>query len=113
MSRQVGSFFTKGGIPLLLAVAIFLMAPGPASAEIRIDGRIDEAQWAEARSFDNFVVTEPWTLHAPSFPTRAKVLSLPEGLRKECGQLAPDPRRRAPSWPGIREGRENAGDGVR
>ena len=50
------------------------------AAALTIDGRPDEPQWADARVYRDFVVTQPYTLGAPQLPTEARVLATPEGL---------------------------------
>jgi hypothetical protein len=101
-------FFSTDRSGLILALTFFmvllLLSSGPASAEVRIDGRIDEAEWAGAKSYDNFVITEPWTLQAPSFATQAKVLSLPEGLAVAfiCEHPPEEPRTRTGTMPDAR-----------
>ncbi len=64
------------------AFAILLCAAGGATAEpsLAIDGRPDEAAWAGARVFRDFVVTEPYTLATPTHPTEARLLATPEGI---------------------------------
>lgn len=64
-------------VGLLLAAALPAVAGEPA---LRVDGIINEDLWAQARSFDDFRVTQPYTQATPTHPTRALLLSLPEGL---------------------------------
>jgi hypothetical protein len=45
-----------------------------------IDGRLDEPAWSQARVFRDFVVTEPFTLAAPTLPTEVRLLSTPDGI---------------------------------
>ena len=45
-----------------------------------IDGRLDEPAWTQARVFRDFVVTEPFTLAAPTLPTEVRLLSTPDGI---------------------------------
>lgn len=62
-------------LPALLATPAFAE-----SDSLRLDGIPDEALWGEARVFDDFRVTVPYTLAAPTHPTRALLRALPEGL---------------------------------
>ena len=63
----------------LLLIAILLIS-FPAAAELKVDGRLDEPEWAAAQVFRDFVVVEPLTYSTPKLQTEALVLSLPEGL---------------------------------
>ena len=60
--------------------AALLIVPMAANGAIKVDGRIDEPDWENAQTFSRFVVTDPLTLENPRYPTRALLLSLPEGL---------------------------------
>lgn len=59
---------------LLLALA------GPASAEMAVDGRLDEPDWAQAMILSEFRTTEPYTQAAPELATEVRILSRPDGL---------------------------------
>lgn len=63
-------------------VVLAALVGGAAHADdvLRLDGIPDEALWAEARVFEDFRVTVPYTLAAPTHPTRALLRALPEGL---------------------------------
>jgi hypothetical protein len=76
---------------LAAALALALASPLPAHADlavgpdeagprIRVDGRLDEAAWAEAQVFEDFAVTQPYTLARPSTRTVVRLLSTPEGI---------------------------------
>ncbi len=56
------------------------MAAAAADPVLVIDGIPDEAAWAQAQVFTDFVVVEPFTLGAPAHPTEARLLSTPEGI---------------------------------
>ena len=56
------------------------MALPAAEPALVIDGRPDEAAWAKAQIFTDFVVVEPFTLGSPSHPTEARLLSTPQGI---------------------------------
>ncbi len=65
---------------LISLLTICLLSAFPVFAEIKVDGRLDESEWADAQNFSNFVVIDPLTLETPRMPTEAKILSMPEGL---------------------------------
>ena len=67
-------------VPLLLHASVVASAPSPDGVSLAIDGLPDEAAWAEAQVFRDFVVTEPYTLAAPTHPTEARLLATPEGI---------------------------------
>lgn len=69
----------RRALGILLSIAS-LHAPPLLHAAIRVDGVIDEPEWAAARRFHHFVVTEPFTLGAPRHPTEALLLATPEGI---------------------------------
>src|SRR5688572_20904492 len=60
--------------------ALCVAIAGPAQAAIVLDGRFDEPEWADARVFEDFVVTQPYTLAKPTHPTRVRMVGTPEGL---------------------------------
>lgn len=70
-------------LPLALATALAI-APAVHAAEpsIKVDGRLDDAAWANAQVFDEFVVVEPWTRSTPdpALATEARVLATPAGI---------------------------------
>ena len=57
-----------------------LSACAKARADIVVDGRTDEPEWAEAREFQNFVLTEPLTRAQPKYATTLRVLPRPQAL---------------------------------
>ena len=61
------------------AVALGL-AVGRASAEITVDGRLDEPEWDRAQVFTDFRVTQPYTLGIPRHPTEVRLLGTPQGI---------------------------------
>ena len=66
---------------LLLSALILIAAPVASAAEaLRIDGVPDEASWAGAQVFRDFVVTQPFTLATPAHATEARLLATPEGI---------------------------------
>ncbi|HWS28157.1 MAG TPA: DUF5916 domain-containing protein [Xanthomonadales bacterium] len=79
----------------ILCVALLLSASVlAAKPKLTIDGEVDEAAWAKAQVFRDFVVVEPYTLAQPSHPTEALLLSTPEGIAIafRCSQPAGVPR---------------------
>lgn len=70
-----------GAIPY--AVCAFLsLAVSNAMAAIKVDGKLDETEWAQARQFTDFKITEPYSLTGPDAGTgtRARMLSTPDGI---------------------------------
>jgi hypothetical protein len=61
------------------AAAAFL-ASAAAFAEVKIDGELDEPEWARAQVFTDFRVTQPYTLGVPRHPTEARLLGTPQGV---------------------------------
>ena len=51
-----------------------------ARASIVVDGRLDEAEWNQAQVFDDFVITQPYTLAQPSYPTQVRLIGTPQGI---------------------------------
>lgn len=79
--RASPRLFAAGFACLLVAgAAIATDAEDEPVPRLVIDGRLDEAAWAQARVFRDFVVTEPFTLAAPTLPTEARLLSTPDGI---------------------------------
>ncbi len=62
------------------ASIVIILALVPVWADITIDGRLDEPEWAEARVFDQFLTTQPLTLATPQYKTSVKMLAREEGL---------------------------------
>lgn len=54
----------------------------PVHAAITIDGKLDEPEWAQARQFGEFKVTEPYRLTDPDpgTKTQARLMSTPDGI---------------------------------
>lgn len=62
-------------------LGVFLLASGtPALGALRIDGRIDEADWQAAKHITDFRMVQPLSKTASPYPTEAWVLSTPDGL---------------------------------
>lgn len=69
------------GLALIVGLgggAIFGVAA--AAEALLVDGVLDEPIWQSAQVFDDFRVTEPYTLGAPRLPTRALLASTPQGI---------------------------------
>ena len=50
------------------------------SAEITVDGRLDETEWKQAQRFENFVETNPFSLKETTHPTEVLVLTDEKGI---------------------------------
>ena len=50
------------------------------SAEITVDGRLDETEWKQAQRFQNFVETSPFSLKETTHPTEVLVLTDEKGI---------------------------------
>ncbi|MDB9822588.1 DUF5916 domain-containing protein [Deltaproteobacteria bacterium] len=81
-SLFTGKSFLIGSTSIInsLLLAALLLVPGTALAELNIDGRLDDPDWAEAQVFRDFVVVEPLTFETPHLQTEALLLAIPEGL---------------------------------
>jgi hypothetical protein len=53
---------------------------GPALAAINVDGRLEEPEWRDAATFEDFLQVDPDTNAKPPYPTKARVVATPEGL---------------------------------
>lgn len=65
-------------LPLLTALS-FATASAHAS-DLVLDGIPDESLWQQAHVFEDFRVSNPYTLATPSHQTVARLVALPEGL---------------------------------
>jgi hypothetical protein len=65
---------------VLFFLFLVLLFPCIASAAIKVDGHLDEPEWAGAQSYRDFAVIEPMTLGTPPYTTEARVLATREGL---------------------------------
>ena len=63
-------------------ILLLLLAAFPLRSEIRIDGILDESEWAQAQRFDRFVAVQPLSGEPVPDDRRAEalMLSTPEGL---------------------------------
>ena len=66
------------------SIKIFLLAlafcPIILSAEILIDGKLDEEEWKVAQNIDEFVVINPFSLDTPDLDTRVLIHSDEKGI---------------------------------
>jgi hypothetical protein len=76
---QVARFSTRKILGVLAAFGL-VCSSNAIHAAIKIDGVIDEAEWSTAHVFDQFVVTQPFTLVQPDYPTEARLLSTAAGI---------------------------------
>ena len=83
-------------IVFLVLLAASVLAPANA-AQVNIDGVVDEPAWGEARRFERFFVTEPFTRGAPRHPTEVRLLGTPDGIAVAfiCTHPPSTPRQRA------------------
>ncbi len=80
-------------VPRLFVIAMLAWC-GPAVAQIHVDGRLDEPEWAQAQVFDEFRVTQPYTLKTPAVATVARLVSTEAGIAVafECAHPPSLPR---------------------
>jgi hypothetical protein len=62
---------------ILFSLVLAFSAPVRA---IDVDGRLEEPEWASAREFSEFRVTDPLTQEKPKYPTTVRMLARREGL---------------------------------
>ncbi|HEY4560541.1 MAG TPA: DUF5916 domain-containing protein [Lysobacter sp.] len=81
-----------------LVLALLAALPGIASAAtaVEVDGRIDPAEWADARHITDFRLTQPLSRAPAPLPTEAWLKATPDGLAIAFRNLQPPgvPRRR-------------------
>ncbi len=87
MPRACHSYFHASRFSLsrlsgAIAVVLLSCVGAEASASIVIDGKLDEAEWAEATVYDDFKVTMPFRLTSAEAgnATEARLLSTPDGI---------------------------------
>ena len=75
-------FPPRSSLARAVVAALLSLAPLGAHAAITVDGKLDEADWAQARVYSDFRATQPYSLRPidPSLATQARLLSTPEGL---------------------------------
>ena len=65
----------------LLALLFFVFLDfNSIHAEIVIDGELNETEWKQAQEIEDFVVTRPFSLEAPTYKTKVLVYSDLEGI---------------------------------
>ncbi|CAN5255744.1 hypothetical protein BH11PSE14_BH11PSE14_20330 [soil metagenome] len=70
LTLRLGSLFLLAGLAM----------PALAEVKVKVDGRIDPAEWAGAEHVTDFKLVEPLTGAPSPYPTEAWILSTPEGL---------------------------------
>ena len=65
---------------LLVLLPFIFLAFNPARAEIVIDGELNETEWQQAETFEDFVVTRPFSLDAPTYKTKVFIYSDLKGV---------------------------------
>jgi len=65
-----------------IAAALAVSLTGTAHAAITVDGKFDEPEWTQARTYGDFKITQPYRLTAPEagLGTQARLTSTPEGI---------------------------------
>ncbi len=94
---------------LFMAAALCVLPARAAGPTLALDGIADEDFWRDAQVFDDFHVTDPYTLATPTHATVARLAALPEGLAVSfvCEQPTATPRVRP------RAGRDTQGNADR
>mgnify|MGYP006241436919 CR=1 FL=1 len=59
---------------------VFLLLFAPLSAEIIVDGKLDEIEWNSARVIDTFFVTDPLTYAIPEVATEVLYFANEDGI---------------------------------
>ena len=62
----------------LAALAVTMVTT--AQAALKIDGRVDEPEWSQARHITDFRLTQPLSRAPSPYPTEAWILATPDGL---------------------------------
>ena len=65
---------------LLVLLPVIFLAFNPVNAEIVIDGELNETEWQQAETFEDFVVTRPFSLAAPTYKTKVLIYSDLDGI---------------------------------
>ncbi len=64
----------------IIAAGLLGSLPAIGADVITIDGRLDEAEWATAKVYTDFRITEPLTGDVPPYRTELRLLARPDGL---------------------------------
>jgi hypothetical protein len=59
---------------------VLILLPCMVFASVKVDGHLDEPEWAGTQSFRDFALIDPMTLGTPPYATEARVLATKEGL---------------------------------
>ncbi|SUZ48759.1 uncharacterized protein METZ01_LOCUS1613, partial [marine metagenome] len=79
--RQINFNFVYDFSRFLVIVFVFIVQfIETAHSTIIIDGELTEAEWTQAQAFEDFVVTRPFSLEAPTYKTKVLVYSDLEGI---------------------------------
>ena len=70
----------NSSLRLLTLLPFIFLASNPAGAEIVIDGELNETEWQQAETFEDFVVTRPFSLEAPTYKTKVMIYSDLKGV---------------------------------
>ena len=77
--RVVNKYLSTAKIWLIVCLSNAIFS-AYVSAEITIDGRLDEAEWKQAQRFASFVETRPFSLKESTIPTEVLVLTDEKGI---------------------------------
>ena len=67
-------------LSLLALLGFVFLDFNPIHAEIVIDGELNETEWKQAQAIEDFVVTRPFSLDAPTYKTKVLIYSDLEGI---------------------------------
>ena len=79
MNNKPLNVLARRWVASLFAATALLMTQRVLGA-IEVDGVLDEADWDRAQVFDDFRVTQPYTLAQPRHPTEVRMIGTPEGI---------------------------------
>lgn len=99
--------------PLLAALPALtaLLPSGAARAEIVVDGRFDEPEWAQAVHCGDWLRTQPFALDAPRYANDVRIVATPQGLAAAFTlDQPPQERRMKPRTP--RDSERLVGDSI-
>jgi hypothetical protein len=72
-----------------LALALLLPLPSLAATDVKVDGHLDPAEWADARHITDFRLTQPLSRAPSPYPTEAWIKATPDGLAVAFRNLQP------------------------
>ena len=70
----------NSSLSLLALLGFVFLGFNPIHAEIVIDWELNETVWIQALEFEDFVVTRPFSLEAPTYKTKVLIYSDLEGI---------------------------------